>query len=124
MESGELRKKPNIQERTLEFAVSIVNFSQLIKKDSVGLVLTKQIVRSGTSIGSNTQEANDASTKKEFIQKLLIALREARETEYWLSVIIKSGIVEVKSVQPLSRELNELIAILVTIIKNAKSKKV
>ena len=121
MESGELKKKNNIQERTLEFAVDIINFSQLIPKNAVGSVVTKQIVRSGTSIGSNTQEANDASSRKDFIQKLLIALREARETHYWLSVIIKSGIVESNNVEPYLKEVNELIAILVTIIKKAKT---
>lgn len=121
MQNSEFKNKFNIQERTLDFASEIIKFSNLLPKSSAGVVVSRQIIRSGTSIGSNAQEASDGSSKKDFIQKLLISLREARETDYWLNVIIKSELLNNVKVEPIKKELNEIIAVLVTIIKKAKA---
>lgn len=87
MQSGKL-EQPNIQDRSLAFSIEVIKFVNLLPRTLAGKVVGSQIIRSGTSIGSNVQEAQDASSKKDFIQKLSISLREAKETRYWLDVII------------------------------------
>ena len=117
MENGKL----NIQERSLQFSVEVINFVNLLPKNSAGIVIGKQLIRCGTSVGSNIEEAQDASSKKDFIQKLSISLREAKETRYWLNVIIRAKLVVKDACKQILQEINEIIAILITIVRNTKS---
>jgi four helix bundle protein len=79
-----------IDERTFEFALLIIElYRYLIVKNEY--VMSKQILRSGTSIGANVQEAQAAQSKKDFVSKMTIASKEARETDYWLRLLDKSG---------------------------------
>ena len=82
-------------------------------------VLSKQILRSGTSIGANTEEASAAQSKKDFINKMSIASKEARETKYWLRLIQESNIVDIE-VQDILKENDEIIKILTSIVKTSK----
>jgi four helix bundle protein len=83
-------KFKKIDERTFEFALLIIElYRYLIVNNEY--VMSKQILRSGTSIGANVQEAQAAQSKKDFVSKMTIASKEARETDYWLRLLDKSG---------------------------------
>jgi four helix bundle protein len=118
MENGEL-KKNIIKDKTFEFALRIINvYKYLLFKSEY--VLSKQLLRSGTSIGANVVEAQDGISKKDFRNKMSIALKEARETKYWLDLLIKSNFLKKERANELMNLLEEIISILVRIVKNAK----
>ena len=102
------------------FAVRIVKFTQFLQNDKKEYVLSKQILRSGTSIGANLHECINAQSKPDFISKLQIALKEANETEYWLELFFESEIIDQQMYNSLHSDLNELISLLVSSIKTAK----
>ena len=85
------------------------------------VVLARQFLRSSTSIGANCSEAVSAQSRKDFINKYEIALKEARETEYWIAIFIKSEIVSENLFRSLVQEINSIIKILVKIIKSLKN---
>jgi|SRR3989339_261259 len=115
-----------IQERALEFAVKIVKFADKLPKTSAASVLVKQLIRSGTSIGANMEEADGASSKNDFINKVIIARKEARETRYWLLLINKTEILHnranIEELNELVNESHELMKILSAIANKARSK--
>ena len=85
--TNQMGKVYDIKERTLQFAVSIVQLVDQLPKTTVGYVLSRQVIRSGTSIGANVEEAVGLRTKKEFINSMNAAKRDARETLFWLRVV-------------------------------------
>lgn len=113
-------KKFDIKERTFEFAVEILRLVSKLPKNTAGFELGKQILRSGTSIGANIEEAAGSRTKKEFINIVNISKKEARETYYWLRLLSAVKIVNPIEIVPLLKETNELISILTTIVKNSE----
>ncbi len=119
MENGEWRMENPLKDKSFEFSLKIIKiYKYLIKKNE--FVLSKQILRSGTSIGANVVEANDAISKKEFRAKMSIALKEARETKYWLDLLVASEFLSKIQVEHVENLLNELISMLVKVVKNAK----
>lgn len=106
--------------RTKTFARRIIRLYAALPKETVAQVLGKQALRSGTSIGANYSEANRARSKTEFISKIGDSLKEADETEYWLEFPMDEEILAKKRLEPLLRETDELISILVTISKRAR----
>ena len=102
------------------FAVRIVKFTQFLQNEKNERVLSKQILRSGTSIGANLHECVNAHSKADFISKLQIALKEANETDYWLDLFFESEIIDRQMYDSLHSDLNELISLLVSSIKTAK----
>jgi four helix bundle protein len=116
---GEFVKK-DITERTFKFGVKIINIARLLPRDSVGIVISKQIIRSGTSVGANVEEAQDAISRKEFIRCMNIGLKEARETFYWLRIILKSNLLLKIKLDVIMVENIEIIKILTAIIKKSK----
>ena len=110
-------KAYDIKERTLQFAVEVVKFVSVLPRDAAGYALGRQLIRSGTSIGANVEEANGARTKKEFANTINIAKREARETLYWLRVISEAKLVGSEHIREMTIEANELVSILTTIVK-------
>jgi four helix bundle protein len=107
--------------RTKMFARRIIRlYGSLSKTNVVAQVLGKQVLRSGTSIGANYREANRARSKAEFISKMGDCLKEADETLYWLELLMDEKIVSEKNLGPLTAESNELVAILITILKSAR----
>jgi len=107
--------------RTKMFARRIIRlYRALPKNDTVAQVPGRQTLRSGTSVGANYREANRARSKAEFVSKTGDCLKEADETLYWLELLLEENVVPAKRLQPLAAEANELVAIFITIIKNAR----
>ena len=126
-EVGEVkRKKVEVQEigqRTLQFALRIVRLCQVLdEKPGVTRTLSKQILRSGTSVGANVREAQAGQSKPDFISKNAIALKEAHETGYWLELLSEANLVKPELVADLREECNQLVAILTTIVKRARER--
>jgi four helix bundle protein len=115
-------KKPNvIRDKSLTFAIEIVRLSKELQEQKEFL-LSKQLMRSGTSIGALVREAEQAESKKDFIHKLSIALKEANETEYWLEILRESGFIDDIKYDALLEQVKELLRLLTSIIKTSKSK--
>ena len=111
----------NIQHRTFVFAGRIVRLYQyLMKEDRMNDALCRQLVRSGTSIGANLEEANGAQSRADFISKCHIALKEARETNYWLRLLRDSGLCPSVDLSELLDESEELVKILTAIVKTSQ----
>lgn len=116
--------KSDLPERTFEFARRIVKLCQALdEKPGVSRTLAHQLLRSGTSIGANVEEGQASQSDADFISKYSIACKEARETHYWLRLISASDIFPPQRLAELETECNELIAILTTIIKKMRAKK-
>lgn len=109
----------DLEDRTLEFSKRIVRMCKALLKDVVNLELIKQGLRSGTAIGANYIEANDALSKKDFVHRLRIARKEAKETIYWLNLIIEANSSIKERIQPLMCEADELKKILSSIIEKS-----
>jgi len=115
-------EKYDIRERSFKFGIRVCNLTNELPKTPFGFEIGKQLVRSGTSIGANIEEAQSAVSKLDFINKLSISLKEARETKYWLRIIKETKINKLLNTDSLLDEIEEIIKILVTIIKNTKTK--
>lgn len=109
-----------LEKKTINFAVRIVKFYKFLCEEKKEYILSKQVLRSGTSIGANIRESRNAQSKADFINKLNVALKEADETQYWLEVMEKSEIINSEQVESLNKDLSELIAILVSSLKTLK----
>jgi len=109
-------------ERLKNFALRIVGLYSALPKRGAGAVMGAQILRSGTSPGAQYREARRAKSDADFISKIEGALQELEETQYWLELIGEARIVSAKRLELLHQEADELIAILVTIVKNVKSR--
>ena len=114
----------SIQERTEMFAIRAVKAYTEINKQNhfsdASVILSKQFLRSATSIGANCSEAKYAQSRKDFLSKYLIALKEANETRYWVNLLIKSGSIPEKKFASLLQELIEIINILIATTKKLK----
>ncbi len=114
----------NIQERTENFSIRVIKaYCQLNKRnfDDAGKILSKQFLRSGTSIGANCAEAVYAQSKNDFISKYSIALKEASETLYWIKIMVKSELVSEQKFSQMQEEIIVIIKILTAIINKLKS---
>ena len=98
-----------IEERTYEFALRIIHLARALPKDYASQVVGRQVLRSGTGIGANVEEAIGASSKRDFANKMSIACREARETYYWLRLVRDSSIIGAKRIEPLI-ELTKILS--------------
>lgn len=98
----------------------IVKLCKIISKDTVGKAITLQLLKSGTSIGANLEEAYGAQSKKDFICKLFIVLKEARETSYWLRLIKESEMISNEEIEPILRESEEIKRIIGQSVVTAK----
>jgi four helix bundle protein len=113
--------KRDICDRTFAFAGRIVRLCQsLEKKRGVARMIGRQLLRSGTSIGANVEEAQAGQSRADFISKSGIAAKEARETHYWLRLLISAETVPESQLRDLLQESNELVAILTTIVRRTK----
>lgn len=112
-----------VSEKSFQFALRILNFYKYsINKNRSLDVLFKQVLKSGTSIGANVAESKNAVSKADFTNKLAISLKEARETEYWLKLLVESKSIQNNEYQSLSVDCDEIIRLLTSIIKTLKSK--
>ena len=110
-----------IDQKSKAFAVRIVKFTRYLQEEKKEFVLSKQILRSGASIGANTRERKNAQSKADFVNKLSIALKEADETQYWLELLYESDILDKTMYNSLNNDLKEIIAIITSSIITAKN---
>ena len=116
-----MENKGVIYQKSYAFAIRIVKAYKYLCQEKNEYVLSKQLLRSGTSIGANCSEARNAQSTLDFISKLSIALKEASETEYWLDLLHDSQYIDDKSYESIHNECVELIKLLTSIIKTTKS---
>lgn len=116
-------RNPNydLDERTSRFAEQIIDFCKSLRQDLITKPIISQLVRAGTSIGANYSEADEASSKKDFINKMTIAKKEIKETKYWLRIVAYTLPETKEKVRPLWEEGHELNLIFATIVRNAKN---
>ena len=106
----------------MDFAVRIVKFYKYLCDEKKEFVMSKQILRCGTSIGANVSESKNAQTDPDYLTKMSIALKEADETRYWLELLYRSEYISETEYNSLKGDLTEIIAILVAIVKKLKNK--
>ena len=109
-----------LAELSKNFALRIIKLHKFLCEERQEYVISKQIYRSGTSIGANIAESKYAQTKADFAMKLNIALKEAGETEFWLKLLYKSQTISEKEYESIQNDLNIIIGTLVKIIKKTK----
>ena len=112
--------KAQLQKRTKQFALRIIKLVDALPNNTAGRAIGGQLVRCGTSVGANYRSACRARSKAEFIAKLGIVLEEADESEFWLELIIESGLMKKKLVDQLIIEAGELTAIFTSSINSAR----
>ena len=118
-----MSREIDIQERTFRYACRIVQlYDYLQTKRGAARSLSRQLLDSGTSVGSNMEEAHAGESRADFISKCGVALKEARESRYWLRVIAECRAVDKPPFLPLVQEATDIIAILTTIRKKAREK--
>ena len=115
-------QKNDLRERTTDFALRIVNMYSSLPKSTVAQTLGKQALRSGTSVGAQYREGQRAKSDADFINKLESVLQEADETAYWLELLVRAEIVPASKLESLRKEIDEIIAILVTIVTKVKKR--
>jgi four helix bundle protein len=107
----------DIYQRAFEFACRVVRLHRVLsRKRGTHMVAVNQLLRSGTGIGSNLEEAKGAQSRRDFIAKARISLKEARESHYWLRIMTKCELVPRRRLEPLLNEANEIVAVLTAII--------
>ncbi len=111
-----------IRDKSYQFALRIVKLSRFLVEEKKEFILSKQVLRSGTSIGANVEESKQAQSKLDFVHKLSIANKEAFETNYWLRLLPDSDLINSKLAESLLNDCEELQKILVASIKTAKGK--
>jgi four helix bundle protein len=111
-----------LKTKSYAFAVEVVKLSQFLVSEKKEFVLSKQLLRSGTAIGALIREAEFAQSAKDFINKMSIALKEANETLYWLDLLNDTSYLVSPQHQELKEKCKELVAMLVSSVKTAKSK--
>ena len=112
-------KPRDIQERTYDFALRVIKLVSALPKSGLMQVLGRQLLRSGTSVGANVQEAQNALTRKEFAYSMNVARREAGESHYWLKLISEANIVKPDRLKDITAECMEIVCILGAIVKKA-----
>ena len=121
MQNEKVRTTRDILDRTFSFALRVVKLCGHIEQTpGISRSLSLQLLRSGTSIGANVEEAQAGQSKADFVSKMAIALKEARETAYWLRLLSESGLADSGSLDPLIKEASELSNILGAIITKTR----
>jgi four helix bundle protein len=109
-----------LAEKTIAFAIRIVNCAKFLQNEKNEHIMSKQILRSGTSIGANVHEGIYAQSKADFISKLSISLKEASETSYWLTILYRTNYINQEIFQSFKDNIDEIIRIIISAIKTAK----
>ena len=109
-----------IEEKSFEFAIRIVNLCKYLNETKKEFVLSKQLLRSGTSVGANVAEAEQAQSTPDFVSKMSIALKEASETKYWIRLLASTNYLTEAETVSILNDCVELEKILVSIIKSSK----
>ncbi len=115
-------KRAIIEEKSMDFAIRIVKLYRYLKEDKKERIMSKQLMRSGTSIGANVSEAQMGQTKADFYAKIAIALKEAYESYYWLRLLHATDYLSDKEFISLESDIKEILAILISISNTKKQK--
>jgi four helix bundle protein len=110
-----------LDNKTKLFALRVIKLSRYLMEEKKEYILSKQVLRSGTSIGANVRERKNAQSKLDFINKLSVALKEADETVYWLELLVGSEYIDNKMYKSLESDLKEIIALITASINTARS---
>jgi four helix bundle protein len=110
-----------VYKKSFNFAIRIVNLYKHLKNTKKENVLSKQLLRSGTSIGANVAEGIQAQTKNDFLSKMNIALKEANETSYWIDLLYATNYLTDKEHSSLNSDLSEILKLLISIVKTSKN---
>lgn len=113
-------KESLVYDKSFKFAIRIVNMYKHLSKEQNEYTLSKQVLRSGTSIGANVKEAIQASSKRGFLMKMNIALKEASETDYWLELLKATDYIDAIASESIINDCKELNKILSSIVKTTK----
>ena len=114
-------KQPDIRGRSYAFALRILKVVRALPHDPATTVIARQLARSGTSIGANEEEAQGSHSRKQFAQRMNVARFEARETLYWLRLLRDSSTLSRPRLEPLVTESEEIVKILVAIVKTTRA---
>ncbi len=115
-------KKDSVRDKSYAFALRMIKMYQHLTKDKQEFILSKQVLRSGTSIGANIEEASGAQSNKDFLAKMTIAYKEARETHYWLRLLHDSGYFTENAAISILNDCEELLRMLASIKKTTQSR--
>ena len=116
-------KQSGVLEKSLDFAVRVVNLYKYLSAEKQEGVMSKQVLRSGTSIGANVREASQGQSKADFTAKMSIALKEAAETEYWLDLLERTGYLGRSEYESIQKDCGELARMLTAIVKTSRESK-
>ncbi len=111
-----------IVDKSKAFAIRIIKLYQYLCDEKKEFVLSKQVLKSGTSIGANVKEAERGQTKPDFYAKMNVALKEASETEYWLELLSESGYLGKDAYESIYKDCQEILRILVAIVKTKENR--
>jgi four helix bundle protein len=117
-----MKKENVIKSKSFLFSVRIVNLFKFLTQEKKEFVISKQLLRSGTSVGAMIRESEHAESKADFIHKLSIALKEANETEYWLDLLKETDYLKEAEYISIQENIKEILKLLVSIIKTSKQK--
>jgi four helix bundle protein len=110
-----------VKDKSFAFALRVVKLAKYLQEQQKEFVLSKQVLRSGTAIGALVREAEHAQSRPDFINKMSIALKEANETDYWLDLLHQSEYITPESFDSIHPDIQELIKLLVSIVKTSKT---
>ncbi len=112
-----------IENKSFEFAIRVVNLYKYLTTEKKEYVLSKQLLKCGTSIGANVSEGEQAQSKADFHSKMCIALKEANETYYWLRLLLATEYITEKEYNSIESDIKEILALLTSICKTTQSQK-
>lgn len=115
-------KENVIENKSFDFAIRIVNLYKFLVNEKDEKILSKQLLRSGTSIGANVTEAQKGQTMPDFATKMNIALKEANETLYWIKLLYKTDFLTTEQYNSIHQDIEEIISLLVAICKTSREK--
>jgi len=112
-----------LKERTKRFALLVIRLCRSVPRSQEGIIITRQLLRSSTSVGANYRAVCRARSNADFVSKLGVVLEEADETLFWLELLVDSGVAQPDRIAPLLKEANELVSIFVASLRTAKGLK-
>lgn len=116
-----MAKESVLKEKSFAFAIRVIKLAKFLREEKKEFILSKQIVRCGTSIGANIEEASGAQSNNDFIAKLHISLKEAKETHYWVRLLRDTDYITTEQAKSLIDDIDDIITILVKSLKTIKS---
>lgn len=115
-------KENILKDKSFNFAIRIVTLYKFLRKEHCEYILSKQVIRSGTSIGAVIREAEHAESIKDFVHKLSIGLKEANESKYWLDLLYATALITKEMYDSLNKDCEELLKLLIASVKSSKRK--